>query len=612
MPSSSSSSRARALLRVFLAGWAIGGVDAAFYASSRFSSMVAAEVAFSALLPGAVLGLLFLVAALAQEALLGRLAARRPLLRRLLTALWAAGGTLLLAWTIRRRLILGFAPSLPAGSPPLLATALVFLGARLIARRRPAAAIGFLVLLALVTAGFALSGIGAPQPLTAGRGPGDRRPPTDRNLVLVTWDTVRADTLPVYGGAGLETPNLARLAEEGVLFEDCQAVAPQTGPAHASILTGLFPPAHGLRSNGDELARENATTLAEYLGRAGYRTAAFVSAAPVSAKYGFSAGFQFFDGRPSNSPGERLLRLVLTGSMLLDRVLPAGWHPASASTRGEVTLERALSWLETGPDDRPFFLWVHFYDAHSPYRPPEPWRSRVQARAAEGPRPADPSLLEQWVLQRGEIELLDDLTGRLLAGLERLDPGLRRTTVALLSDHGECFGEGGLKCSHHRSLFQATQRIAGVLRPAGEMDGIDRGGRRQVPVSQVDLFPTVCELLGLPVPAVQGRSLVELLAAPSGEADRGLYMEAFARLNLADRRHAWRIRPWTYAVDQAGRETVYHDRRGEVSLSEVPPEMLARLRSELAEFLAGIQVAGPHTALDPETEADLRELGYTD
>ncbi|RMH04563.1 MAG: hypothetical protein D6702_02930, partial [Planctomycetota bacterium] len=478
--------------------------------------------------------------------------------------------------------------------------------------RLPAAAAPALQLLWVSAAGGFL--LLAPP---TGRGDLPVAPPTgppppagSPNVLLVTWDTVRADSLPLYGGGGLDTPALDRLAAEGVLFEDFQAVAPITGPAHASILTGLFPPEHGLRSNGDQLPSD-VTTLAERFAAAGYATGGFVSGLPVTAQFGFDAGFQAFDGRTADRPGPVLLRSLIFTSTLVERLLPAEWQPPPSETPGEVTLARARRWL--AGVERPWFLWVHFYDAHFPYRPPARFLAAVRARAAEGPAPVDPELADSWVAQRGEIAWLDFLLGELLASAAARDPGLAHTVVALTADHGECFGEGGLRCSHHRSLFQATQHVAAVVRPPAAAAGYRRGLRVAATSSQVDLAPTLIELAGLPAEAAgHGRSLVPLLRGEELEPwPEGVYQEAFQRQLGQDRRSAWRSGEWTLTVDRSGREALLHAERGQVPPAEADPVLVAGLRQRLESFLAGIEERAGASAADPGAERALEGLGYT-
>jgi len=205
--------------------------------------------------------------------------------------------------------------------------------------------------------------------------------PSDLNLLLVTLDTTRADRIHAYGFDGIQTPNLDRLAREGVMFEQAVAPAPLTLPAHSSIFTGKFPPAHGVRDNGGFFLDERETTLAERLQARGFTTGGFVGAYVLDHKWGVAQGFQtYFDD----------FDLTKYQSLSL----------GSVDRPGNEVADKALAWLDKAAGSR-FFGWVHFYDAHSPYEPPEPYASQY-----EGHPYID------------EIAFVDSQVGRLLAFLD--------------------------------------------------------------------------------------------------------------------------------------------------------------------------------------------------
>ncbi|MBV8199668.1 MAG: sulfatase, partial [Acidobacteria bacterium] len=293
----------------------------------------------------------------------------------------------------------------------------------------------------------------APRQTAAGAArPGDE-PPHGRgaNLLLVTLDTVRADHLGCYGYAGAETPALDRLAAAGVRFAHASSPVPLTLPSHTTLLTGLLPPHHGARNNGVRGLSAETPTLATLLAGAGYRTAAFVAAFVLDHRFGLARGFQIYDDeieRPANA------------SWLLEAERPGGQ-----------VVDRALAWLERD-DPRPFFLWVHLYDAHAPYNPPSPYRER------HPDHPYD-----------GAIAFADAQVGRLLAALGQR--GLAASTVvAVVADHGESLGEHG-ELTHGLLLYEPALAVPLLLRAPGL-------GPRTVatPVSTVDLAPTLAGLLG--------------------------------------------------------------------------------------------------------------------
>ncbi len=453
---------------------------------------------------------------------------------------------------------------------------------------------------------------------------------TGPNVVLVTWDTVRADTLPVYGGGGLDTPHLDRLAGEGVTVDRYHTIAPITAPAHNSMLTGMYPPSHGLRANG-KAVNPVVPRMPELFRQQGYATGAFVSALPVKRQYGFSLGFEIFDDRAKISP---VLPLVHFGGFLIrtvavfDRFLPGGLDFLAATTAGDVTTDRAIDWVKE--QERPIFSWVHLFDAHDPRDTTGPYAEfveRVRAREAEGPQAVNPECQESLVLQRAEIEFLDHQLGRLLEALEEKDPGLSNTIVALVADHGECFGEGhdepeffgegGIKVLHTPSLYEATQHVACVIKPQDGVQGFLPGGSRvsDEAASHLDLMPTLMQMAGLEaaVPAgLQGRTLLPLLQGGVRE-QRGLYLEAYGETNLDGRLQGWIADGWKYVRTESGsREFLYSLEDGDArDYSSEDPARVVEMRKALEKAIADMPLAEVMES-DGNDAGALAELGYVD
>src|SRR5262245_50119282 len=300
------------------------------------------------------------------------------------------------------------------------------------------------------------------------------------SVLLVTFDTTRADALGAYGCTPSVTPNLDRLASEGVVFEQAYTVAPLTVPAHASLLTGLVPPRHGVRDNGRSALPASADTLAEVLRARGFETAAFVSALVLDRGFGLDQGFERYDQPP-----------------LVERV--KGDEKVERSAR-ETTLA-ATRWLAERERGQPFFLWVHLYDAHNPYVPPPDDLARAGGDA-----------------YRGEIAAVDDAVGVLLDALHArgLDS---EPLIVLTADHGESLGEHGERI-HGALCYEAAVRVPLVFRFPGAppMPGPVRLA------SLVDLFPTTLARLGVPIPA--GLDGIDLFAADAPPG-RGVYFEAY-------------------------------------------------------------------------------------
>jgi arylsulfatase A-like enzyme/Tfp pilus assembly protein PilF len=317
-----------------------------------------------------------------------------------------------------------------------------------------------------------------------GKAAGDRP-----SVLLITLDTTRADKLGCYGATDAETPNMDRLASEGVLMEQAISVVPITLPSHVSILTGQYPPRHGVRLNGAYKLPAEGTTLAERFRAEGYSTGAVVAAYVLSATFGIDQGFDHF------KEPEFDRSVALGGSVLAHREI-------IESDAGEVT-DKALALLNGGELPEPFFLWVHYYDPHGEYTPPEPFAGRFEDR-----------------LYEGEIAYLDQELGRLLDGLgDRYD----RTLTALTADHGESLGEHG-ENTHALFVYDATMHVPMMLRWPGKIEAGLRSGRV---ASLVDLAPTMLELLDLPAfEGIDGESFAPVLRGEPMEPRDPVYSES--------------------------------------------------------------------------------------
>lgn len=400
-----------------------------------------------------------------------------------------------------------------------------------------------------------------------------------RSVVLVTVDTTRADRLEPYGAENVATPALQRLADSGVVFEQAFSVAPITLVAHTSILSGLDPPRHGVRNNGIHYVPDEIDTLAERLRREGWRTGAFVSAAVLERRYNLDQGFEVYDDDLS-SGRERHRRMVP------DR-------PAEATVRS------AVEWLDSLEDDAPYFLWVHLYDPHAAYSPPPPYRDEYRER-----------------LYDGEIAYMDEWIGKLLRHPKVGD----QTLVSVLGDHGESLGEHGEQ-THALLAYDSTLHVPWILRGPG----LPEGRRLASTVSQVDLLPTVLELVGIEPPpsdptastggAVSGRSLVPVLEGVPERAPRQLYAETWlpyytygwARLRvLRQGRYKWIDGPDPELYDTS------RDPRELTEISEREPGLAHDLSRDLRELLDAVESEerSARLELDAEAREKLRSLGY--
>ncbi|MSR60129.1 MAG: tetratricopeptide repeat protein [Planctomycetaceae bacterium] len=294
------------------------------------------------------------------------------------------------------------------------------------------------------------------------------------NVLLITLDTTRADRLGCYGHQAALSPVLDRLAKRGVLFERAYAPAPLTLPSHASILTGLYPPEHGLHNNGQAALPAGLPTLATELKQAGYETGAFVAAFVLAKKFGLSRGFQTYDDDLSRADD--------------------GLHGHHRYRAGNLVVDAALAWLKPR-SNQPFFCWVHLFDPHYPHLTHE---DRFGSQFTDRPYDA-------------EIAYVDAEVGRLISTLEK-SRALERTIIVVVGDHGESLGEHGER-AHSMTVYDSALRVPLLIAVPGE----GRPGHRvPEPVSLVDLCPTLLNQLGLkPLPNISGRSLRTAL---SGEA----------------------------------------------------------------------------------------------
>ena len=390
------------------------------------------------------------------------------------------------------------------------------------------------------------------------------------NVVLVTIDTLRADRVGAYGDAAARTRTLDRLARGGVLVEDATVQVPETRPSHASLLTGRYPFEHGLRDNYSPPLKPDLPTLASVLSAAGYETAAFIGAYPVSADSGLGRGFERYDDPFGSGESGRIER------------------PAAE------VVDAALAFLGKEGPRRPFFVWAHLFDPHYPYEPPPPY-DREFAK-----RPYD-----------GEVAYADAQLGRLLEQLDRAD--LRaRTLVVVTSDHGEGLGDHG-EDEHLLFVYESTLRVPLVLSWPGVLPA---GTRIRGQFRSVDLMPTILGLLGVPGPATSGESRAEVLRRGGRIPDNESYVEAlFGHLRFdyaplrALRAEGWKYidlpKPELYRVadDPAEARNLFAERGG----------VAAKMRERLHTYdrqPAAVPAAG--ASLDLAARERLAALGYVD
>jgi arylsulfatase A-like enzyme/Tfp pilus assembly protein PilF len=395
------------------------------------------------------------------------------------------------------------------------------------------------------------------------------------NLLLVTLDTTRHDRLGCYGYSCADTPAIDSVAARGVLFEEAYSPAPMTLTAHATLLTGVLPPEHGARVNGEHRLADHVPTLAEELSTAGYRTGAFIAAFVLHQRFGLARGFEVYDDD-------------LTGAY--EQEVPSG---LARYRPGDRVVDSALQWLRDRPSDQPFFAWVHLYDAHYPWFSHDP--------AEDSPRPGSGTY-------DGELAFVDDQVERLLAYLDS-EQLTDNTLVALIADHGEGLCDH-VELEHAYLLNEEVLHVPWVM--AGP--GIVAGHRVPALVSLEDFLPTIQHLLGVEASEVRGRSL--LVALQGGSVEPGV---AYAETDLPFSAFRWSpqrsltTERWKYIrTPQPELYDRTRDRAELINLVEVEPEVQARLEAQLSALEQETGEVGSEAALLSGEEIEqLAALGYT-
>jgi arylsulfatase A-like enzyme len=469
-------------------------------------------------------------------------------------------------------------------------------------------------------------------------------------IILISIDTLRADHLSCYGYAKQTSPQIDRLAADGVLFAHTASTASFTLPAHASMMTGLFPSSHGAtyqnRDPRSFTVRGMGTgfpTLAEILRDHGYETAGFVSGPLVSHQFGFSRGFMTYDDRYDRLQTARarlfsrsvLFRWMLRTGVFTNRDLD------SQRTADEVNplVDR---WLEErrrrGPSNTPYFLFVHYWDPHGPYAPPPPLDRREDGsrisvdydmdRLLTGEYTLTPRALSDTLeLYDREISYVDRHVGGLLESL-RKDGALDDAIVILTSDHGESFGEHD-HWEHSRVLYEDVLRVPFIVRLPGRRAA---GTVVTDAIAQpTDILPTVLSVAGLPAPeGIEGRDLTRALGhegAAQGAGIKSLGL-AFAELDRnVDWPQRWGARfdrdltsartlKYKFILSSKGQEELFdleHDPGETVNLAGTDPGATASMRSLAEAWRRAVSAhagQGGSGEIDEGLKENLRSLGY--
>ena len=392
------------------------------------------------------------------------------------------------------------------------------------------------------------------------------RPAPAGPVILISIDTLRADHLSLYGYTKGRTPNIEALAKDGVVFDRAYAHAPQTLPAHASMLTGELPFEHGVRDNIGFTVKPNTVTMGSLFRTAGYLTGGFVSAYVLRAETGIGQGFDVYD---ANLPA---------GS--LDRPL------AQVQRSGPATVAVAINWLKTLVNPKAF-LFLHLYDPHRPFEPPPQFKD-----------------LEPY---DGDIAAADEAIGALLAELRRRD-WYDEATIALIADHGEGLGDHGEE-EHGLFLYEPTIHVPFVLKLPRQKSA---GRRVTTPVQQIDLLPTFAALAGFKAPAaLRGRNLVPVAGGGTLEA-QGIYSEAMMSRYHFGWSELTSLTDERYKFIRAPKPELYDLERDHAEAANLLTErgqVAQAMRTGLESLIAGRSIESPGSVTDEDRQR-LAALGY--
>lgn len=407
------------------------------------------------------------------------------------------------------------------------------------------------------------------------------------NVLFITLDTTRADKIGCYGYTPASTPTLDRLAAKGVLFENAFAQVPLTLPAHASMLTGRYPREHGIRDNGRNGLSEQHPTLATILKKKGYATGAFLAAFVLDKRFGLDRSFDVY----SDDMGE-----------VSFETQPLEWQ-----LDGKIVTERALSWLET-VKSKPFFAWVHYYDAHDPHVAPEGF-ARPPGEQPALPK-VEPQTAHFMAAYDAEISYLDAHVKQLIDWLEK-NQLTQRTLVVIIGDHGESFKEHG-ELGHTTFVYNTNLQIPFIIsHPAV----VSTGKRSSALVAQVDVFPTVLELLGETGPDhLISRSLAVALEGKSIE-DAEIYSESLYALNSYNwaEQRSLTTPEWKYISSTSPQLFDRKNDPGEMTnLVNSKASITAKLDKALRKkFEAQTAGEGAVVQMDEKALKAMESLGYT-
>jgi choline-sulfatase len=392
-------------------------------------------------------------------------------------------------------------------------------------------------------------------------------------VILISIDTLRADHLSSFGYRHLHTAHIDSLTQGGTVFLRASSLVPLTFPSHASLLTSTYPFATGIEDNGEDLP-SRAVTLATVLKARGYRTAAFVASFILDRRFGLNQGFDFYD-----SP--------------FDLHRHPGIDPGDLKRLGSDVEAAAARWIAENAGT-PFFVFVHFYDLHTPYDPPPAYKKRYPRSGYDG-----------------EIAYVDDVLGRFEAFLR--DRGLyQKSLIVLTADHGEGLGEHG-ESTHGYFIYQSTIHVPLIFHWPEDRSHFSK--RIQEPVSLIDVAPTILQFLGLPLPRqFQGHSLLSEIQNGLAEDASPVYSESLYGYKHFGTAPLRSLHAGSYQFIAAPKPELYDLNRDPTEVDNTYGQHRA-VAASLGEQINGLisryrRQTVPHRVLSPEAVSLLQSLPY--
>jgi choline-sulfatase len=394
------------------------------------------------------------------------------------------------------------------------------------------------------------------------------------NVILITIDTVRADHTGPYGAISVHTPTLDGLARDGIVFERAISQVPLTWPSHAVILTGTYPFQNGVQDFTGQPLDPKFVSVAQIFKQQGYVTGAVVSSFVLDRSWGLARGFDFYDDAFSV---EAFMKRDLG---LVDR-------------RANESVDHALAWLKKTPR-RPFFFWLHLYDPHSPYDPPEPFRTQYKSNPYDG-----------------EIAYADSQLGRLIAWLKQRQL-YDRSVIVVLSDHGESLGDHGER-EHGFFIYNSTIHVPLIVKPPSG-SGF-RLGRVATPAETSAIPATLLHLTGIKDSVVRQFSSPSLVGKKA-ESDEGAYSETFYPFSSFGWNPLHALETSRYQYVETPEPELYDliaDPEEKKNIVSTQSAMAAVLKEKLKKLLqqkAFTPAQGSSGGLSPDAQERLRALGY--